>query len=143
MNKDFTLDFRGTYIHVQHVPGFIISPEGMNRLYLALAKACKHFKCNRVFAEGAAVSRQMNMAGAFDSGAQITEYIAGISLACFLEGYKTDELTEFFKTVASNRGARVEFFSDREEAFHWLGVRPAGKLPAGRSDDGGVTHFLL
>ena len=143
MNTDFTLDFRGTYIHVQHAQGYIITPESMNRLYLALAKACKHFKCTRVFAEGASVTRQLNMTGAFDSGTQVAEYIAGLSMACFLEGYKTDELTEFFKTVARNRGANVEFFSDREEAFRWLGVLPVSKKPGVKSDNNGVTQFFL
>ena len=143
MNTDFTLDFRGTYIHVQHAPDYVITPEGMNRLYQALAKACRHYRCNLVFAEGASISRQLNMAEAFESGTQIAWYIAGLTMACVLEGYKKDELTEFFITVARNRGARVDFFSTREEAFQWLGIQPRDDQRAKKTDNGRVTQFLM
>jgi hypothetical protein len=31
-------------------------------------------------------------------------------------------VTDFFKLVAKNRGAEVEFFPDGREALRWLGV---------------------
>ena len=50
--------------------------------------------------------------------------VPGLAMACFVQGHVPDEQTEFFKTAAMNRGVRVEFFSNREEALRWLGIRP-------------------
>jgi hypothetical protein len=142
-NTSFKIEFYGTYIYVHLASGYEISPESMNQLWTDLAKASILYNCRHVFAEGFMPSRRMNMAGAFISGEQVAQSIAGLSLACFFEGYRADELTEFFKTVARNRGAMVEFFASREEAFRWLGIRPPGEQAARSKDNGGVTQFLL
>jgi len=143
MNTSFTMEFCGTYIHVQHAPGYEISPENMNRLWTDLAGFISKYNCHRVLSEGLMPSRKMNMAGAFISGEQISQTVSGLLMACFFQGYKADELTEFFKTVARNRGTTIEFFSNREEAMQWLGIGPEGKQTTGRSENNGVTHFML
>jgi hypothetical protein len=53
---------------------------------------------------------------------QASNLIPGLRVACCFENHETDELTEFFKTAASNRGVEIEFFSDRQKALSWLGV---------------------
>jgi hypothetical protein len=61
---------------------------------------------------------------AFDSYSAGTKAgeIEGLRMAVLFHGYEPDERAEFFKIVASNRGAKVEFFNDRREALEWLGV---------------------
>jgi len=46
-------------------------------------------------------------------------------MACLVQGHVPDNQTEFFKVAAMNRGVRVEFFRDRNEALRWLGIRRA------------------
>ncbi|MBN1414705.1 MAG: hypothetical protein JW973_06370 [Bacteroidales bacterium] len=138
----FTIEFCGTYLHVHLAAGYEISPEGMHELWTELASASKTHNCRNVLAEGFMPSRRMNMAGAYISGEQIAQSIVGLSLACYFKGYKADELTDFFKTVARNRGTMVEFFSDREEAFRWLGIRSANGQTADQPGNG-VPQFLM
>jgi hypothetical protein len=38
---------------------------------------------------------------------------------CFVR-YKPDEISELFRQAARNRGANVEFFTNREAALVWL-----------------------
>jgi hypothetical protein len=83
------------------------------------------------------------MAGAFISGEQISQSVSGLLMACYFQGYKADELTEFFKTVARNRGTSVEFFSDLEEALRWLGLGSYGEQPAEGSGNGSMTQYFL
>lgn len=122
MKGDFSLEFRGDYIHIQHDKDFEISPESMNEFWTALGEACEQYKCPRVLAEGPAPKRRMDTIGAFESGIHASKVAVRLSLALCFYDYKTDELSDFFKTVARNRGARVEFFTDRDEALRWLGV---------------------
>jgi len=143
MNTNFAIEFCGTYIHVRLTPGYEISSESMNRLWIDLGEFIRTYNCHRVLAEGLMPSRRMNMAGAFISGEQISQAVSGLLMACFFDGYKADELTEFFKTVARNRGTSIEFFSNRDEALQWLGMGPYGEQAAGGSGNGGVTQFIL
>jgi hypothetical protein len=142
MNTNFTMEFCGTYIHVRLTPGYEISSESMYRLWTDLAAFSRTYECRRVLAEGLMPNRRMNMAGAFISGEQVAKCVSGLLMACYFQGYTADELTEFFKTVARNRGTSVEFFSDREEAFQWLGIGPLGeKSPEGFGNGGAVQFF--
>ncbi len=122
MSKGFTIEFTGTYIHIIHAPDYVISPESLDMLWKKLAEACEEHGCLRAFAEGPAPKRDMKAMDAFESGVQAAVAISGLMLACCLEGYEGDKTTDLFKDVAYNRGAHVEFFSDKKEALEWLGV---------------------
>ncbi len=142
-STSFKVSFNGTYIHVQLDPGFEISPETMTRIYAEVAEASRLYNCRNVYSEGIMPSRRMNMAAAFVSGDQVSHTVAGMRMACYFKGYHADELTDFFKTVARNRGTMVEFFTTQEEAFRWLGVQPPGEEPERQPDNGNVTQYLL
>jgi len=58
---------------------------------------------------------------AYQSGAQAAESIPGMTLAICIDDYTPDDITQFFKNVAYNRGARIEFFNDKKKALAWLG----------------------
>jgi hypothetical protein len=123
MSTDFSLEFNGKYIHVTHAPDYEISPESNDKMWKALSEACKKYKCLKVFAEGPTQKRRLSSLDAFQSGSQASESIPGLKLAICIYEYTPDETTEFFKNVAYNRGATIEFFNDKQKALAWLGIK--------------------
>jgi len=122
MSTEFKLRPQADYVHVELAPGYEIKPEGATALTLAISEACARQGLRRVLVEGAVVARHMAAMDSFGSGTLVGTRLAGVSLACCFYGYAPDEQSQFFKDVAQNRGARVEFFADREAALRWLGV---------------------
>jgi hypothetical protein len=122
MSTDFSIEFHGDYIHVLHSPGFEVTPQSTAKLWAALAAECKTYNCRRVLREGKLGQRKMNWVTAYDSAVQATNVIRGLRIACCFENHTADEMTDFFKMVASNRGVDIDFFPNRHEALRWLGV---------------------
>jgi hypothetical protein len=123
MSHDFTIDFNGKYIHMIHAPEYEICPESNEKMWKELSKACKKYNCRKVLAEGPKQKRRITTIDAFKSGSQASESIPGLKLAICVYEYITDETTEFFKTVAFNRGVHIEFFKDKKKALKWLGIK--------------------
>ena len=123
MSADFSLEFNGQYIHIIHAPDYEISPESNDKLWAELAKACRKYKCLKIFAEGATQKRRVSSLDAYQSGAQAAESIPGLTLAVCIYEYTPDETTKFFTNVAHNRGVRIEFFKDKKKALDWLGIK--------------------
>lgn len=121
MSSDFSLEFKERYIHLIHAPDYEISPESNDILWAELAKACRKYKCLKVLTEGSNQKRRITSMDAYQSGAQAAESIPGMTLAICIDDYTPDEITQFFKNVAYNRGARIEFFNDKKKALAWLG----------------------
>jgi hypothetical protein len=125
MSTDFSLEFNGKYIHIIHTPDYEISPESNDKMWKTLSEACRKYKCLKVFAEGPTKKRRLSSLDAFQSGSQASESMPGLKLAICIYEYTPDETTEFFKNVAYNRGARIEFFNDKQKALAWLGIKDA------------------
>lgn len=123
MSTNFSLEFNGKYIHIIHAPDYEISPESNEKIWRELSQACKKYKCLKVFAEGAAQTRRVSSLDAYQSGLQAAESIPGLAMAICIYDYTPDETTEFFKNVAFNRGATIEFFNDKQKALTWLGFK--------------------
>jgi len=121
MSSDFSLEFNGRYIHLIHAPDYEISPDSNNILWTELAKACRKHKCLKILTEGSNQRRRIASMDAYQSAAQAAESIPGMTLAICIDNYTPDETTQFFKNVAYNRGARIEFFKDKKKALDWLG----------------------
>ena len=122
LSTDFEITFRGSYIHVRLADNFVINPAGLEKVWRAIAEACQTYACSKVLSEGNIRLRKLQAWDAFNSGTQASE-ITGLRHACLFYNYKPDDLTEFFKTVASNRGIYIEFFTDKTKALEWLGVK--------------------
>jgi hypothetical protein len=122
--SEVTLDLREGYLHARLVPGFEITPERMSRLWTEVGEACQRHGVRRVLTEGTVAGRRMTTMDSFDNAAQAARLAPGLAMACFVQGHVADEQTEFFKVAAMNRGVRVEFFADRDEALRWLRVSP-------------------
>ena len=123
MSHDFSIEFNGKYIHMIHAPDYEICPESNDKMWKELSQTCKKYKCLKVFAEGPTQKRRITSLDAYNSGSQASESIPGLKLAICIYEYTTDETTEFFKNVAYNRGARIEFFNDKKKALQWLGIK--------------------
>jgi hypothetical protein len=123
MSSDFSLTFNGKYIHILHAEGYEISAESNDKMWKSLDKACREYKCLKVFAEGASQKRRVTSLDAYKSGTQAAESIPGLKLAICIYEYTPDETTEFFKNVAYNRGATIEFFNNKKKALAWLGIK--------------------
>lgn len=122
MKTGYSFEFLGNYISVKHSDDFTISFQTMAKFWEDLADFCKTHNCRKVLAEGNVFKRKMTTVEAFESGNKVGKLILGLWLACAFPEYHPDETTDFFKTVAKNRGVRVEFFQDREAALKWLNV---------------------
>jgi len=123
-DREVVITFRDEYIHISHPDNFVILPEAIEGLWQNLAEACKAFGCNRVLNEGSVDLSRLRDFDTYNAGTQ-AGLIRGLRMACLFPNYVPDEQSEFFKMVASNRGAKVEFFNDRAEALEWLGVMNA------------------
>ena len=123
MSYDFTIDFNGKYIHIIHAPDYEICPESNEKMWKELSRACKEYKCLKVFAEGPTQKRRITSLEAYQSGSQASESIPGLTLAICIYKYTPDATTDFFKNVAYNRGATIEFFNDKKKALDWLGIK--------------------
>ena len=125
LDSEITLEVREGYLYARLVPGFEINPERMNRLWQAVGDACLKSGMRRVLTEGTVSGRRMTTMDSFENAAAAARLVPGLMMACFVQGHVPDEQTEFFKIAAMNRGVRVEFFNNRDEALRWLGIRQA------------------
>jgi hypothetical protein len=129
MSTSFTLNYVSNYIWIQHPADYEITPDSQQQLWLAIGEACEKYRCWRVLAESSAPpQRNMSTQDALKSAGQAAIASSELRVACVFPGYITDETTEFFITVAYNRGVRIEFFTNRQEALNWLGVDQAELL---------------
>ena len=124
-DSESTLEVRDGYLYARLVSGFEITPERMNRLWKQIGDACVRHKMRRVLTEGTVSRRRMTTMDSFENAAVAARLVPGLAMACFVQGHVPDEQTEFFKIAAMNRGVRVEFFNNRDEALRWLGIREA------------------
>ena len=115
------ITFRTRYLHITHPDNFVILSNDIVRLWSNLAAACRTYNCNLVLNEGNIDFSQLRAFDSYHAGSQAGE-INGLRMACLFTGFQPDEKSEFFKMVAGNRGAKVEFFNDKTEALKWLGV---------------------
>lgn len=122
MTKGFTVTSHEGYIHVLYRPNYEITRETMIATCDELMEVCKRESCGRVLLEAPSPRRKMDTTAAFESGTRLARVSPGLRIAMLFYNYKTDELTEFFKTVAHNRGVRVEYFSEKKKALEWLRV---------------------
>jgi len=120
MSTDYTITFRGHYVHVELAPGYEISPESNARQLPELVAFCKKHHCFKVLNTGKNPRRRMGTLDAYRSGLLLTSSGTHLKIACVWEDYVTDEITQFFENVSANRGVEVRFSDTLEAAHQWL-----------------------
>jgi hypothetical protein len=119
--NDVVISFHDGYLHITHPDNFVLLSKDLDALWQNLFEACRQYKSNRVLNEGNIDLSKLRAFDSYSAGTKAGE-IEGLRMACLFPDFEPDERAEFFKTVASNRGAMVEFFTDRRVALKWLGV---------------------
>jgi hypothetical protein len=122
MDTPFHLEVHPTYLHLKYPSGFVISPETSGETWNTVGNLCRQYGCTKVLIEGESPERHLDTMSAFESGRLLAENVVGVTLAVCLRGHEFDELSAFFKTVAQNRGVKIEFFTNLDEARRWLDV---------------------
>lgn len=130
MDAHFDVDVHPTYLHIKHPPGLVISPESSESNWKRIGALCREHGRSKVLVEASRPVRELDTMSAFESGRMLAENTSGLTVAICFQDYEFDELSTFFKTVAQNRGVKVEFFSDVHDALVWLG-EDAGENAAG------------
>ena len=122
MSELYSLEFHGNYIHITYPSGFVINPTTTQKIWADLANICKRYDCEKVLIEASKLARNFDTMAAFDLGVRLSNIKSRLTVAlCFFD-YERDELGEFLKTVARNRGTNIEFFLNADDAKKWLGV---------------------
>jgi len=119
------VEFNGEFIHIKHRPGFEITSKSMETLWTMVGERCIEHECTKVLVQAVSPTRSLDTMDAFDSGIQASKASRKLKVALCFENYQTDETSDFFKTVARNRGAWIEFFPDFDSASAWLLNTPA------------------
>ena len=130
MDTSFDVDVHPSYLHIKHPPGFVISAENTEIIWGRIKEVCRENGVTKVLVEAQSPTRQLDTMSAFDSGRILAETLSGLTIAMCFHDYQFDELTSFFKTVAQNRGVKIEYFSDLRAALEWLDV-DTGEKAAG------------
>ena len=120
MFDGLSLEFKDDHIHLKHDKSFVINPTSMKSFWGYLREQCEDHDCTSVLLEADSPTRNMDTVGAFTSGVAAASVAQNLWLALCFHRYKPDEISELFRQAARNRGANVEFFSDREAALVWL-----------------------
>ena len=107
LSTDFEITFNGSYIHILLAKNYEITPNGLEKIWLATAEACQKYNCSKVLSEGNIQVRKLKAWDAYTSGSQASE-IPGLRHACLFYNYKPDDISEFF--------------TNKAKALKWLGV---------------------
>lgn len=122
MDLPFELEVHPNFLHIKHPPGMVIDPDTTQEMWAKIGRLCVEYGRSKVLIEAEKPERRLDTMAAFDSGRILAENTSGLTIALCFHEYQVDDLTNFFKTVAQNRGVRVEFFAKIADAAEWLGV---------------------
>ncbi|TNC81231.1 MAG: hypothetical protein C9356_10215 [Oleiphilus sp.] len=115
----YSLD-RG-FIRVDTEKTTTIDDAATDELWETVKLATVEYGLSKVLITGNASSRTLTVLDIYESGERpAKEKIPNLKVAFCLQNYTPDDLTQFFMTVAINRGARIAFFKNEEEAIAWL-----------------------
>lgn len=122
MGEPFHLEVHPAYIHFKLPNDFVATLESTGEAWVAVGKFCEQNRRHKVLIEATKPDRQMDTMASFESGRILAENATGVTVAICLHDYEFDELSSFFKTVAQNRGVKMELFTNLDEAYRWLDV---------------------
>lgn len=120
MFDELSLEFKDDYLHLTRGKDFEITPDRMEPFWGYLREQCEHYDCTSILIEAEAPTRNMDTVAAFTSGVEVASIAPNLWMALCFQGYEPDEISELFRQAARNRGANVEFFTDRDAALSWL-----------------------
>lgn len=122
MTEDFfEYTFTGDFVRLTFSKPFAITPQAAQELLTTLAAQCSAHSCAKVLVEGLAPTGGLTTEELYSLGVSVSRALPGVRVAISLEGDGRDTERQFFKDVATNRGANVRYFASVDEATNWLG----------------------
>lgn len=122
MGLPFELTVYPDYLHITHPPRMIIDADSAQEIWGQIGQLCREHGKSKAVLETRGPELRLDTMAAFDSGRILAENTSGLTIALCFYDYEFSDLTTFLKTVAQNRGVRLEFFSEMGAALKWLGV---------------------
>lgn len=122
MFDNIAVEFCGSYIHIKQPGVFALAAPETRSFWARVREICCELDSDTVLIEAYSVETGHDTMSTFDAGVEASTIVDSPTIAICAEGYSPDEAAEFFKTVAINRGAHVEFFTNTNNAVSWLGV---------------------
>jgi hypothetical protein len=116
----FEISFTGEFIRLSFTRSFTITPHTAHELLASLAAQCSAHACTKVLVEGLSPAGGLSTEELYNLGVALSRAVPGIRVAVFLEGQARSTDREFFKDVATNRGANVRYFSTAAAGAEWL-----------------------
>jgi hypothetical protein len=117
----FEYTFTGDFVRLTFSKPFAITPQAAQELLTTLAAQCSAHSCAKVLVEGLAPTGGLTTEELYSLGVSVSRALPGVRVAISLEGDGRDTERQFFKDVATNRGANVRYFASVDEATNWLG----------------------
>ncbi len=114
--------FENGYLNLIQLRGLEFSSDNITEVWDEISRSCQKHGSTEVLIEAEEFNRDLDIADAFDSGVAASQVARGLMIALCFSSYDLDDNLEFFKTVALNRGTRIEFFDSVEAGIEWLGV---------------------
>lgn len=119
LDGDVAIEFRDDHIHVQLGKGLKVDSARRNLLWERIARICEEHGSHRILVEGKVPEGIFQTSEVIDAGLKAAT-VPKLWMAFCFDGYKPDELSELYETVAASRGVRVKHFSNAESALQWL-----------------------
>jgi len=117
----YACTFTGDFVRLSFSKPFTITPQVALELLAKLAAVCSANSSARVLVEGLSPAGGLSTEELYNLGVALSRAVPGVRVAVFLEGSARVTDREFFKNVATNRGANVRYFASVDEARSWLG----------------------
>jgi hypothetical protein len=116
----FECTFTGDFVRLSFSKPFTITPQTARDLLAKLAAVCSANSCAKVLVVGLSPSGGLSTEELYNLGVALSRAVPGVRVAVFLEWDARVTDREFFKNVATNRGANVRYFASDDEARNWL-----------------------
>ena len=87
-----------------------------------LASACAEYSCRHILGHVDGPLGALTVADVFEMATYLATTVPALQVALLIGENDSEELKEFFRLAASNRGMTIDFFTNRTTALQWLGV---------------------
>ena len=119
-NSEQTISIRPDHILVERPPGYEVVLSEQSRDLLELSVANNETGCNKVLVVGPRTKVRLSTFDILELGKRIGKL--DIQMAIVEIHDASNNAMSFLKTVAFNRGSKIRFFDNVEDAKGWLEI---------------------
>ena len=98
----------------------LLCSKGHDECVAAVKETARRFRAKRLMLVCDNHESLASLSDAYAIGAKAAEQMRGLRLCILLTGRSVKAMDHFAETVATNRGAAMRYFDDREAARRWL-----------------------